>query len=236
MAAVPDLATRIRAVAQGDTELWTPPPVRAAATVALLRDGEAGVEVYLMRRTSTMAFAPEMHVFPGGAVEAEDGPDGSEESFRAAAIREVEEETGVRIGDLADLVPFARWVTPAVEKRRYDTAFFATAVPAEQLPALVGTEASHARWVTPARALAANAAGEMAMLPPTLATLGQLDGHDDVAATLFAVSRLPRPALMPVPRAEGEGVAWELIDYHSGATITDLEEAGLPPTWGMGLG
>ena len=233
---IPDLRARIKAVARGDRDAWAPPPVRPAATVAMLRQGEAGVEVYLMRRMSTMVFAPQMHVFPGGAVEADDGAVASAEAFRAAAVREVEEETGVRIADAGELVPFARWVTPEVEKRRYDTAFFAIAVPEEQLPTLVGTEASQASWVTPEQALAANAAGEMSMLPPTAATLGQLSGYPDVATVLAAVADLPRPALMPVPRESGDGIEWGLIDFLTGAPITDLTEAGLPPSWGMGLG
>jgi 8-oxo-dGTP pyrophosphatase MutT (NUDIX family) len=50
------------------------PPVepRAAATVALLRDGPSGPEVFLMRRMTSMAFAPSMHVFPGGGVDPGD--------------------------------------------------------------------------------------------------------------------------------------------------------------------
>jgi 8-oxo-dGTP pyrophosphatase MutT (NUDIX family) len=47
-------------------------PVRDAATIALLRDGSDGLEVFLMRRQRSMAFAAGMHVYPGGAVEAAD--------------------------------------------------------------------------------------------------------------------------------------------------------------------
>jgi len=43
--------------------------VRDAATVVLLRDGESGLETFVMRRATTMAFAPRMHVFPGGRVD-----------------------------------------------------------------------------------------------------------------------------------------------------------------------
>ena len=52
-----------------------PPVARPAATVALIRDGVAGLEVYLLRRVSAMAFAAGMHVFPGGSVDpADHGP------------------------------------------------------------------------------------------------------------------------------------------------------------------
>ena len=45
---------------------------RPAATVVLLRPGPGGPEVLLTRRPSTMAFAADMHVFPGGAVDPGD--------------------------------------------------------------------------------------------------------------------------------------------------------------------
>lgn len=92
-----------------------PAPVRQAATVMLLRDGAHGLEVFMLRRVSTMAFAPSMHVFPGGGVDRRDatddlpwaGPDVDDwartmdcppdevRALVAAAAREVFEETGV---------------------------------------------------------------------------------------------------------------------------------------------
>jgi 8-oxo-dGTP pyrophosphatase MutT (NUDIX family) len=49
----------------------------------------AGLEVFMMRRTTKAAFAGGMYVFPGGAVDAEDS------SYEVAAIRECFEEAGV---------------------------------------------------------------------------------------------------------------------------------------------
>jgi 8-oxo-dGTP pyrophosphatase MutT (NUDIX family) len=49
-----------------------PAPARDAATVALVRDGDAGLEVYLLRRVAAMSFAPGAYVYPGGSVDAED--------------------------------------------------------------------------------------------------------------------------------------------------------------------
>ncbi|OZM73459.1 NUDIX hydrolase [Amycolatopsis antarctica] len=90
-------------------------PIRDAATVVLLRDTARGVEVFLQRRVTAMAFAGGMTVFPGGGVDKRDadasirwaGPpaarwaewfDCSESLARAlvcAAIRETFEESGV---------------------------------------------------------------------------------------------------------------------------------------------
>ena len=44
-----------------------PAPVRAAATVLLLRDTPDGIEVLMTRRSATASFAPGAYVFPGGA-------------------------------------------------------------------------------------------------------------------------------------------------------------------------
>ncbi len=103
---------RARAMARGELEA---PPTRDAATVALLRDGAAGPEVYLLRRVRGMAFAGGMHVFPGGSVDPADAhasiawsgppPSAFAEAFRCdeplaralvcAAVRETFEESGV---------------------------------------------------------------------------------------------------------------------------------------------
>lgn len=64
--------------------------VKPAATVMLIRDAPgAGLEVFMMRRTTKASFAGGMYVFPGGAVDAEDT------SYEIAAIRECFEEAGV---------------------------------------------------------------------------------------------------------------------------------------------
>ncbi len=107
---------------------WRAPPLRHAGTIVLLRDTDAGVEVYLQRRVSTMAFAAGMYVFPGGAVDpidieraqawvdstAQMSPPSHFLEFasrasdtigedtlaaRFAAVRETSEEAGVDLGE-----------------------------------------------------------------------------------------------------------------------------------------
>ena len=103
-----ELVARARMLAQGGP--WEPPPAVDATTIVLLRDGTAGLEVLLMRRPDSMAFAPGMHVFPGGRVDmAQDsrppvhgtipvGPGTDGDVARAlivAGVRETFEEAGV---------------------------------------------------------------------------------------------------------------------------------------------
>lgn len=56
---------------EGRTE---PPATRDAATVVLLRDHpDHGLQVFMLRRVASMAFAPGAYVFPGGSVDPRDG-------------------------------------------------------------------------------------------------------------------------------------------------------------------
>ncbi|MDR6888317.1 MULTISPECIES: MBL fold metallo-hydrolase [Variovorax] len=83
-----------------------PVPVRAAATVLLLRDSEAGIEVLMTRRSDRASFAPGAYVFPGGQIDAADEAakriaahrptqSGLQLTQAIAAIREAFEELGV---------------------------------------------------------------------------------------------------------------------------------------------
>ncbi len=108
-------------------------PARLAATVMIVRDGDSGVEVFMLRRVPTMEFGPRAMVFPGGGVDPRDGHElpwagPSPVSWSArlaaeleptrmlvvAAIREVFEECGVlfasrtETGELVD-VGTDRW-------------------------------------------------------------------------------------------------------------------------------
>jgi hypothetical protein len=54
------------------------PPIvvpRPAATVILARDTSDGIEVFMMQRTTEVAFAKGMHVFPGGGIDPTDHHD-----------------------------------------------------------------------------------------------------------------------------------------------------------------
>ncbi len=176
---------------------------REAATVVLMRDADGGFEVFLQRRVPTMAFAAGMTVFPGGA------RDPGDPHLAATAVREVHEETGVVL--VADaLVPWSRWVTPEGEPRRYDTLFFVAALPAGEEPAARGTEMDVVAWMQPAAALAAYDRGELAMMPPTVITLRELDEYAGVEAVLAGA---PLRTLDPVrPRIldDDEGIRIEL--------------------------
>jgi 8-oxo-dGTP pyrophosphatase MutT (NUDIX family) len=168
---------------------------RPSASVILLRQ-RYRLQVYLMHRHARMEFAPSMVVFPGGGVDPVDR--GSAEPVIACAIRELAEETGVRIGPAA-LSDWAHWITPEVEPRRYDTRFFVAVVPDDQEPADVSGEASSAGWAVPKETLAAHGRGDLGLMPPTQSILTELAEYGSVSAVVAAArDRLVSPVL-PVP-------------------------------------
>lgn len=226
-----------------------PVPARLAATVVLLRPG---VEVYVIRRASTMAFASGMYAFPGGSVDPRDAaarppwsgpadvdwgrrldqPPGPARAVVCAAVRELFEESAVLLSTVADtrgdeweaarqalvarqvslsdlltardlrlrselLVPWARWVTPEFEPRRFDTYFFLAVMPDGQEARDVSGEADHAMWLPAAQAL------RRPMLPPTLVTLRELAAYSDVDSLLAAAADR-QPGTPVMPRLDGD--------------------------------
>ena len=223
--------------------------VRPAATVVLLRDVDSGLETFLLRRVSTMAFAPHMHVFPGGRVDDRDygdvvdlvGADVAELAARAStdvagiralyacAVRETFEEARVSLVspgaggrlavDVAQLPLLDHWVTPEVERHRYDVRFFAAHVTDGQA-ALSTSEADHALWIRPADALAAFAAGDLPMLPPTEAVLRRLAGFASASAVLDDAPRRTIVPLLPRRQTLPDGShRWDLVNDRTGEVL-----------------
>jgi 8-oxo-dGTP pyrophosphatase MutT (NUDIX family) len=260
-----------------------PVRVREAATVVLLRDGASGLETWLLRRVSGMAFAAGMSVFPGGAVDADDanGANGANGANTAldgddpggtlaavadqlntdlahagalvcAAIRETFEEVGILLTrppmvasgqarvdvenrkrtfssllselgaqlDASAVRPWARWITPEGEVRRYDTYFFVAVVPEGSIPAWVTGEASHADWIPVATALAEFERGERPMLPPTFTTLSEIVSVSEAptaAEVLHAAAQRQVRPVAPVFRRSPAGLS---LDLGNGTVIS----------------
>lgn len=75
----------------------------------------------------------------------------------------------------ADLLrPWANWVTPLEEPRRYDTRFFVAALPTGQRADGETTEASDASWQTPQEAIQDAQDGRRMLMPPTWRTLDEV--------------------------------------------------------------
>jgi 8-oxo-dGTP pyrophosphatase MutT (NUDIX family) len=117
----------------------------------------------------------------------------------AAFVRMLEDEDLYL--DVAPLVYWSHWITPSLEHKRFDTRFFAVAVPSEQAASADLSELTEHAWVRPATVEDALARGAIRMVPPTLLTLEDLAEsharHGGIDAMLAAERNRDTPAVLP---------------------------------------
>lgn len=171
-----------------------------AATIVLLRLGDAGPSVLMGQRGAGAVFMPSKFVFPGGRVDDADaaGDPGPlhpathaaldaelqvrPETLAVAAMRELVEETGQRLRDASRLRMIFRAVTPPGRPRRFDARFLLG-----HADDLVGdpddfgaadAELSHLHWVP------LHAARALDVPFVTEVVLGEVAAHHDGSAAL----------------------------------------------------
>jgi len=119
----------------------------------------------------------------------------------------------------ADLmVPFAHWITPPTQPKRFDTHFLLVSAPVEQLGAHDGGESVEGFWIAPKEALREAEAGKRVLLFPTHMNLLKLARFATVAETVEMARQSPIVSVMPrvertatgrrlhIPAAAGYGI------------------------------
>jgi len=92
------------------------------------------------------------------------------------------------------LVWMSHWITPKGETtRRFDTRFFMVASPQGQHSHHDDNETVASMWVRPTDALDRFAAGELQLMPPTIANLQFLEPHGNVADAMAAARAVGTP-------------------------------------------
>lgn len=137
------------------------PEPRPSASIILIRDGDQGVELFVVRRNANMRFAPGATAFPGGALDKQDrdfanaiNPQDDILPFRINAIRELFEETGLLLarnkhGELlnrSEALALFHYREPLVN----DVLSFEAFVQKESLQLNLDSLVHFARWVAPA--------------------------------------------------------------------------------------
>lgn len=113
---------------------------------------------------------------------------------------------------LERMAPLARWVTPEMLPRRFDTLFFLAPAPPGQEPLCDGGEAVGALWATPRRLLAEEKAGCRRLVFATRMVLLRLAGCADSAAALAYAATgeaLPSP-ILPLLIETATGPVWRI--------------------------
>jgi ribonuclease/clavin/mitogillin len=210
-------------------------PVREAAAVILCRQ-PSDLEVFWVRRQPALAFLGGFHAFPGGRISREDDPEKpgltggpADLRLRLCAIRELHEETGIRLTDPAALIPAGRWITPPFSPARFDTTFYLAWAPEGANPVVDDGELAEGGWIRPEDALDFWATGKALLAPPTLYALRGLEA----AALMASGNDLPvdleasAEHLTGAPEAEGGDVT--RIEMRPGLFLFPMQTRTLPP-------
>lgn len=124
---------------------------------------------------------------------------------RTASMAEVLARNGLVLR--TDLLrPWAHWVTPEIEPKRFDTRFFVAALPEGQEPVHFRGESDHSEWTTPAAAIERHTAGEIAMMPPTVFTLAEIGAYGSVAEVMAAATLRDIKRVLPKIVVSGDDV------------------------------
>ena len=117
----------------------------------------------------------------------------------------------------ADLLrPWAHWITPEVEPRRYDTRFFVAALPTGQRTRDVGGEADRVAWMHPRAALDGYEAGDIGLMPPTAFTLMEMTAYAGVADVIAAGDARDVQPVLPKIILTDDDEARILLPHHEG--------------------
>jgi 8-oxo-dGTP pyrophosphatase MutT (NUDIX family) len=108
------------------------------------------------------------------------------------------------------LVPFAHWITPADQPKRFDTYFYLAPAPADQVARHDGREAMEVHWLTPEGAIAAARQGKIKLVLPTRLNLLKLGRSKTVAEALATARRSEIVTVQPDLVETAEGPAFRI--------------------------
>lgn len=127
---------------------------------------------------------------------------------------------GLRL-DLRGLEYVAHWITPVGLSRRYDTRFFVTLAPGDQLATHDADETVAHLWTRPHLALEANARGDFDMMFPTVRSLQSIADFSSTQAVLDYARSLPFIATVEPHVGERDGETVILTPGDEGYEVTN---------------
>lgn len=144
----------------------------------------------------------------------------------ATAFIDVVRDLDARL-DLAALTIFARWITPVMVPKRFDTWFYLVNAPEDQLAACDGRETVDAEWIAPSEALRLAEAGERTVIFPTRMNLQLLA---EAASAADAVARAEARELVTVlPQVQERPHGRVLVlPPHAGYGVVEESLGALP--------
>ena len=98
------------------------------------------------------------------------------------------------------VLPWSRWITPlmpSVSNKRFDTRFFVSAIPSDQIASHDNVETTQSVWLAPRAALEQYRDGQIQLAPPQIMSLAHLSRHDTVQSVMAQARTNPPPVILP---------------------------------------
>jgi 8-oxo-dGTP pyrophosphatase MutT (NUDIX family) len=187
-------------------------PDQRALRIAAIREAYEETGILLARHADGVTFRGDERA----------GPARDEVAHDRRAFLDLVAELDVHL-DLDALTVFARWITPSMMHKRFDTWFYVATAPADQLAQCDGWETVDAEWIAPSEALRLGQSGERTVIFPTrmnLQLLAEASGAEDAvtraqARTLVTVepqlTETPEGRALVIPPDAGYGPVVELL-------------------------
>ena len=125
------------------------------------------------------------------------------------------------------LVPFAHWITPAGQPKRYDTHFYLAPMPPAQTAAHDGHEAVDTTWITPAEAIAGGETGRYTVVFATRLNLQKLGRSADMA-TALATARWEKIVTVAPEVLQGPNGRIMRIPIEAGYGVSEVDAQNIP--------
>lgn len=129
--------------------------------------------------------------------------------------------------DTQSLRPWSRWVTPrmpSVQRKRFDTRFFVSVAPPDQIAAHDNHETTESLWVQPREALNQYWRQEIELAAPQIMTLAHLSRYTSAAQVLQAASGQAPALIRPEPH-DIDGVR---VVCYPGDPLHPIAERAIP--------
>lgn len=122
---------------------------------------------------------------------------------RRLSLKELAERENLQF--TLDLIrPYAHWITPELQPKRFDTRFLLARLPKGQTPVHDSIEMIESRWIAPKDALSESEAGKIVLMPPTLKIMEELSEFSSIDELFDATALRKIQPILPQPFSEGD--------------------------------
>lgn len=142
------------------------------------------------------------------------------------SLKELAERENIQF-TLGLIRPYAHWITPDGQPKRFDTRFLLARLPKGQIPVHDSIEMIESLWITTKDALSESEAGKILLMPPTLKIMEELSEFSSVDELFEVAASREIHSILPQPFSEGDTFGLKL-PHDSEYSIEEFKQPHRP--------